>query len=327
MGFSPGGDTAYVTGEGGPTIAVFARDAASSGLTQLAGKAGCLSSTGDDPSGASGNGLCTEVGDMSIAEAITVSGDGAFAYYADSGDPAVLGFRREAAPTCQDSAFTVPHATATPLTLPCSDANGDPVSISIASAPSSGSLGPASGAGVTYTPAASFSGPDSFTYRASDGTNSSQAATATLQVGAGAVIDRTAPVVGRLRLTRSVFRVGRARTPLAAAKHGSGTTLTFTLSEPARVAIAIQRALPGRRVGHACRRPSARLRHRRACVRYVTAGTLRRSGKQGRDRVKFSGRLGRRALKLGRYRARLVATDPSGNRSKARTVKFRVVRH
>jgi hypothetical protein len=265
---------------------------------------------------------------MSVAEAITVSGDGAFAYYADSGDPAVLGFRREAAPTCQDSTFTVPHATATPLALPCSDANGDPVSISVASAPHSGSLAPLSGAGVTYTPAANFSGPDSFTYSASDGTNSSPNATATLQVGAGAVTDRTAPLLGRLRLTRSVFRVGSGRTPLVAAakRHAAGTTFAFTLSEPARVDIAIQRALPGRRVGRTCRKPSARLRHRRACVRYVTVGTLRRSAKQGRSRVKFSGRLGRRALKLGAYRARLVATDPSGNRSKARTVKFRIVR-
>jgi hypothetical protein len=42
--------------------------------------------------------------------------------------------------------------------------------------------------------------------------------------------------------------------------------------------------------------------------------------------VKFSGRIGRKKLKPGRYRARLVAVDPDGNRSPGRTVKFRIVR-
>jgi hypothetical protein len=46
----------------------------------------------------------------------------------------------------------------------------------------------------------------------------------------------------------------------------------------------------------------------------------------GANRVKFTGRVGRRALKLGRYRARLVASDAAGNRSAGRFVRFRVKR-
>jgi hypothetical protein len=39
-----------------------------------------------------------------------------------------------------------------------------------------------------------------------------------------------------------------------------------------------------------------------------------------------SAQVAKRALKRGRYRATLVATDAAGNRSKARRLAFRVVR-
>jgi hypothetical protein len=42
--------------------------------------------------------------------------------------------------------------------------------------------------------------------------------------------------------------------------------------------------------------------------------------------VKFSGRIGRRALKRGRYRLVLRATDAAGNRSRLRRISFRVVK-
>jgi hypothetical protein len=42
--------------------------------------------------------------------------------------------------------------------------------------------------------------------------------------------------------------------------------------------------------------------------------------------VRFSGRLGRRALRLGRHRAVLTAVDAAGNRSAPARVGFRVVR-
>ena len=56
-----------------------------------------------------------------------------------------------------------------------------------------------------------------------------------------------------------------------------------------------------------------------------SAGKLVRTGKKGANRLKFSGRIGRRALKRGRYRAVITATDAAGNRSAPRRVKFRIV--
>jgi hypothetical protein len=61
-------------------------------------------------------------------------------------------------------------------------------------------------------------------------------------------------------------------------------------------------------------------------VRYVSAGTLtRRHGRSGLNTVRFSGRVGRKALKRGRYRATLRATDAAGNRSRTKHVTFRIV--
>lgn len=47
---------------------------------------------------------------------------------------------------------------------------------------------------------------------------------------------------------------------------------------------------------------------------------------RGAVRLRFSGRIGRRPLKPGRYRARIVATDDAGNRSAPRRADFTIVR-
>jgi hypothetical protein len=60
--------------------------------------------------------------------------------------------------------------------------------------------------------------------------------------------------------------------------------------------------------------------------RFVRAGSLRRAGKAGVNKVRFSGRLGRRTLRPGAYRLRVVARDAAGNQSKSKARKFRVVR-
>jgi hypothetical protein len=80
----------------------------------------------------------------------------------------------------------------------------------------------------------------------------------------------------------------------------------FTLSEPAQVKLTIQRRLPGR------------------SARYRTLGKLTRSGAKGANRIRFSGRIGKRSLRPGRYRALISATDAAGNRSTPKRTRFRV---
>jgi hypothetical protein len=140
--------------------------------------------------------------------------------------------------------------------------------------------------------------------------------------------DTVAPVLSHLSLTRSVFAVGPKATAIMARKRrgARGTTFRFTLSEAAGVKIAIQRAAKGRRNGKRCVKPSPKLRKAKKCTRYAGAGTLTRKGKAGANKVPFSGRIGPRPLPPGRYRAVLRATDAAGNRSKPKTVAFRIVR-
>ncbi|HEX6652858.1 MAG TPA: hypothetical protein VF072_08955 [Thermoleophilaceae bacterium] len=56
------------------------------------------------------------------------------------------------------------------------------------------------------------------------------------------------------------------------------------------------------------------------------ARRFRVRSKAGANRRRFSGRIGRKRLKPGRYRATLVARDPAGNASHPKRLKFRIVR-
>jgi hypothetical protein len=106
-----------------------------------------------------------------------------------------------------------------------------------------------------------------------------------------------------------------------------GTRFLFTLSEPAAVRVTIEQALAGRRVGTACRRPTAKLRSRKACKRYARRGSLSARGTQGANALPFGGKLQGRSLRPGTYRARISAADPAGNRSvNEPTLAFRIVR-
>ncbi|NLT05775.1 MAG: hypothetical protein GXY03_05620, partial [Solirubrobacterales bacterium] len=141
--------------------------------------------------------------------------------------------------------------------------------------------------------------------------------------GPGAGADTTRPVIGKLRLNPRRFAVaGRRAAGKRRVKRGS--TLRFRLSERATVRIRIDRLQRGRRAGGRCR-PAAKTGRR--CLRLRRAGTLvRRDRRAGANRIRISGRIGRRALRPGRYRATVVAIDSAGNRSKPRRVAFRIVR-
>jgi hypothetical protein len=103
-------------------------------------------------------------------------------------------------------------------------------------------------------------------------------------------------VVSAFRLSRRAF---------AARGKRRGTRIGFRLSEAATVRLTIVRRLGGRRT--------------------KVVGTLRRRAHAGANHIAFSGRLGRRALRAGRYRLVLRATDAAGNRSRSHTRSFTVL--
>jgi CSLREA domain-containing protein len=192
------------------------------------------------------------------------------------------------------------------------------------------------GAGIPATPvsAAIVGLPPSTTYHyrlvATNGDGTTAGADEsfiTTSTGGGGT-DTTAPVISSASLKPDRFAVdakGAAETAVAA-RARKGTTFRYTLSEPARVVFTIQRQLPGRKVGKRCRKPSRSNRAQRKCKRYKAAGRFAQQSAAGAVRKRFSGRIGKRKLKPGGYRAVLVATDAAGNHSTATRLSFRVVR-
>ncbi|MFC5450589.1 Ig-like domain-containing protein [Paenibacillus aestuarii] len=88
------------------------------------------------------------------------------------------------APVVAPQAVTTDENQAKQITLAGSDADGDNLTYAIGTGPAHGTLSAVNGTNVTYTPTAGYSGPDSFTYTASDGKLTSAPAAVTITVTA-----------------------------------------------------------------------------------------------------------------------------------------------
>jgi hypothetical protein len=128
------------------------------------------------------------------------------------------------------------------------------------------------------------------------------------------------PGISNLTLSRRRFTVAAS----AAAAKG-GTTLRYRLSEAATVAVTLRRKSVGRKVGGKCQSRTRANRRHSTCIRYRRVGHLHQRGAAGRNKKRFSGWLGKRRLHTGKYRARFVAIDAAGNRSRSKAVSFTIV--
>lgn len=99
------------------------------------------------------------------------------------------------APTAADLSRTVPADSSSGLVLTASDPDGDALTYSITSGPEHGALA-GTAPGMSYTPAAGYTGPDSITYQVDDGRGGTATATVSLSVsatGASSVSATTTP--------------------------------------------------------------------------------------------------------------------------------------
>ena len=129
------------------------------------------------------------------------------------------------------------------------------------------------------------------------------------------------PGISNLTLSRTRFTV--AATGAAAAK--GGTTFRYRLSEAATVTVTLRRKSVGRKVAGRCRTRTRANRRRPACIRLRRVGQLQQQGVAGRNKRRFSGWVGLRRLHTGAYRARFVAVDAAGNRSRSKVVSFTII--
>ncbi len=87
----------------------------------------------------------------------------------------------DSSPVAVPQSQSAAEDSALPVVLLASDADCEPLTYSIVTPPAHGALS-GSGASQTYTPTANYNGPDSFTFRASDGVNDSNIATVSITV-------------------------------------------------------------------------------------------------------------------------------------------------
>ena len=154
-------------------------------------------------------------------------------------------------PTADPQTVSAVEDTPLPVTLTGSDPDGDPPTFAVAAGPAHGTLS-GTAPNLTYTPAADYYGPDSFTFTASDGQDQSAPATVAITVtevndapvagaDAAAAQQDTAlelPVAGLLAndVPGPANEAGQTLTVTAvttsAASHGSATlvggTITYT---------------------------------------------------------------------------------------------------
>lgn len=134
------------------------------------------------------------------------------------------------------------------------------------------------------------------------------------------------PVLTGLRLVPATF-VAPSRGPTLAVASAPrarvwsvGSQLRFTLSADATVAFTVKRKLPGVRSGRRCLAPR-RGRVGRRCTRELQVGrAIQHAARAGATRLRFSGRVGGRALALGSY---VLVAQPVGGAPQR--VAFRIV--
>jgi hypothetical protein len=130
-------------------------------------------------------------------------------------------------------------------------------------------------------------------------------------------------VVSGLTITPSAFR--------AAAKGGSvakaiGATVRYIESAAATATLTVQRPARGVRKGTRCvKRPRHPRRGAKRCTRYLKEGSFTHTAEPGPVSLRFTGRVRKHKLRIGRHRLSIVARN-AGGKSKPLRKGFRIIR-
>ncbi|PYV78309.1 MAG: hypothetical protein DMG96_08300, partial [Acidobacteria bacterium] len=150
---------------------------------------------------------------------------GAFQYGSAIGwQTAIVGLKPSTAPVASNQTVVTDQDTPVDITLTATSPQGFPLTYTVLTQPTHGSLS-GSAPNLTYTPNAGYVGPDSFTFRAKDGTSNSNTATVTITVrGLAPVINSTVGYLNGTPLT--------AHTSSPFNSIGASTLVAFVSSHP-----------------------------------------------------------------------------------------------
>jgi hypothetical protein len=287
-------------------------------------------------------------GSYVYAPAANYNGPDSFTYRAGDGTSqsavrtvAIAVTPADDAPTAQNDALTIAQGaarTSIDVLANDTDIDGGTKLVEAVTQPAGGSAAPAGdGSVVLYKPDAGYcntqpgGSADTFAYRVNGAAQATVAVTVTCAAPAAPnepAADAVSPVFASASLTNKTFAIsttGPAETPVAA-RARRGTTFLYALSEASRVVFTIEARRVGRRSGTTCQKPASSNRGGRSCTLWVRVGGFAQDGVAGSNRKAFSGKIGRRTLAPGRYRATLLATDAAGNESAARRLSLTVVK-
>jgi hypothetical protein len=138
-----------------------------------------------------------------------------------------------------------------------------------------------------------------------------------VDMGADELLDKVRPKILSLAAKPTGFVAGSA-----------STTLSFKLSERARMAFTVARVTGGRLVKGRCVKQTSGNRTKPKCKRFIGQGGFSVQAAAGPGSTAFDGRIGKQRRKLapGTYRISAVAIDPQGNRSIGRLTTVRVLK-
>jgi hypothetical protein len=211
-------------------------------------------------------------------------------------------------PSCPDAGGTIVQGRPTRIDLRCTGLQlGAPEIVAL---PAHGSLSApdAASQSVVYTPTPGYAGADTFTFRGTNPGGPGATQTASLEVGK----DTIRPRILSFRVRGPGIAAGTS-----ANRKGRRGKARFILrfSEQAKVKIFVAR--PKR-----CPKRGAT----RRCAKYRKLGTLRTRTAKISAMVPLTRRIKKKLRPKRLYRARAIARDRAGNRSRPRTLGFVVAR-
>lgn len=139
--------------------------------------------------------------------------------------------------------------------------------------------------------------------------------------------DKTAPVGSALTFKPRSFAAERKGASIGRKRAKRSSTVSYRLSEAAKVSFLVESVTKGRKVGRKCRKKSHKNRKRNRCTLIRTLrGSFAHKGQAGTNSFRFTGRIAGRALKYGNYRLVASPRDLADNRGEAFRSSFAIVK-